>query len=93
MKHIRDILRILTLTCEQSALIASDSYERPLNWHERAALRTHLINCRWCRRVRKQLETLHVLNKRMREQRHAKACCPGHTLSSKAKDRIAERLS
>lgn len=93
MSGIRSFIKILTLTCEESARIASDSYENELPWAQRTALRVHLLNCRWCRRVRGQLESLHLANKRFREHRRSEACCPGHRLDRDAKERMIERLS
>jgi len=93
MPGIRSIIKILTLTCEESARIASDSYERELGWAERAALKVHLLNCRWCRRVRAQLETMHLINQKLRDVKSAEACCPHHGLSSEAKRRMIERLT
>ncbi|XAL99818.1 zf-HC2 domain-containing protein [Phycisphaeraceae bacterium D3-23] len=93
MSRLQRFIKILTLTCDESARIVSDSYEGELPWAQRAALRVHLVNCRWCRRVRKQLASVRLANKRFREHGRSEACCPGHRLSREAKERMIERLS
>lgn len=49
---------ILTLKCEQSTQLVSDSYDRELSWVERWAVRLHYIACWSCRRFGKQLRQL-----------------------------------
>jgi hypothetical protein len=47
---------ILTLSCDESSHLLSDSSDRRLNRVERLALRLHLVTCRNCRRFRRQLQ-------------------------------------
>lgn len=49
---------ILTLRCRESAWLQSESRERELEWHERWAVRSHLLSCRWCKRYRRFLGAL-----------------------------------
>ena len=49
---------ILTLKCEQSTRIVSDSLDRELTSVERWAVRLHYIACSSCRRFGKQLREL-----------------------------------
>ncbi len=49
---------ILTLKCEQSARLVSDSLDRELGLAERWAVRGHHLGCRSCRRLRQQLLAL-----------------------------------
>ena len=62
MFPIKSLLKILTLTCDQSSRLVSDGFERGLNKTERAALRLHLLSCTGCKRMRRQLGFLHQLH-------------------------------
>ena len=50
--------RILTLNCEESTRIVSDSLDRQLSFTERWAVRLHCISCWSCRRFGRQLRAL-----------------------------------
>ena len=60
MSWSRDVLKILTLRCEEASLLASRELDQPLGLAERVALRGHSLVCRSCRRLRRQLFFLHV---------------------------------
>ena len=88
---------VLTLVCDDSAHLLSDSLDQPLTRAERLALRLHLLICRNCRRFRRQIEFIH------RAMHHAAAdsaadtslphMAPSNaTLSPKARRRIAAAL-
>ena len=62
MFPIKSLLKILTLTCDESSRLVSDGFERELNRTERAALRLHLVSCTGCKRMQKQLRFLHQLH-------------------------------
>ncbi|MEJ2705386.1 MAG: hypothetical protein P8Z79_23345, partial [Sedimentisphaerales bacterium] len=62
---LKNMLRILTLTCDQSAQLMSQSQEASLSKAERCALGFHLLICRSCRKYKKQLETLRAVFKKM----------------------------
>jgi len=49
---------MLTLKCEESTHIVSDSLDRELSWVERWAVRLHYISCWSCRRFGKQIRLL-----------------------------------
>lgn len=49
---------ILTLKCEQSTRIVSESLDRELSGVERWAVRLHYISCWSCRRFGKQLHMI-----------------------------------
>lgn len=75
---------ILTLKCDQASVLMSDSLDRPLLWHERLALRGHLLACRVCPLVMKQMKTIAQATRRVAP--------PEATLSRDAKDRIKGKL-
>ena len=62
---LKNILRILTLTCDQAAELMSHSQEKPLNRPERWALSFHLLICRLCRKYNRQLKLLRSIFTRM----------------------------
>ncbi len=49
---------ILTLKCEQSTRLVSESLDRDLSLLERSAVRLHYIGCWSCRRFGKQVKLL-----------------------------------
>lgn len=49
---------ILTLRCEQSTRLVSDSLDRELSFAERWAVRLHYVGCWSCRRFGKQMRQL-----------------------------------
>lgn len=59
------LLKILTLHCEEASVLTSRELDEPLGLAERLALRGHTLVCRSCRRFRHQLLFLRVaLNRR-----------------------------
>jgi hypothetical protein len=64
-KILKNILRILTLTCDQAAQLMSHAQEEPLNRPERWALSVHLLICRLCRKYNRQLKLLRAIMTRM----------------------------
>ena len=58
---LKKIIYILTLTCDQSAVLMSKSQETQLTRAERRALRLHLLICKSCRKYEKQLNILRNL--------------------------------
>ena len=59
MKLLHQIWMILTLNCEDSARLTSESMDRPLNWAERAAVSGHRLVCSKSRRLNRQLLRMH----------------------------------
>ncbi|MDB2686861.1 hypothetical protein N9Y42_06585 [Mariniblastus sp.] len=82
---------ILTLDCEGSARLTSESIDRPLNWAERTAVSAHRMICSKSRRLNRQLLEMH---KAFQEQN---AFEPGNDamegLSPDAKSRIRSAIS
>lgn len=52
---------VLTLKCEESTHLVSDSLDRELSFVERWAVRLHYIGCWSCRRFGKQMRQLQML--------------------------------
>ena len=80
----RAIKMLLTLHCEESSRLMSDSFERDLSGVERWAVRLHFVSCRHCRRIRKQLE---YLNRFARQRGDVAA-----SLSPESRERIRRVL-
>lgn len=59
---------ILTLRCEHSSRLVSESLDRDLSWAERWAVRLHYIGCWSCRRFGKQMKLLNEAFKSRRDQ-------------------------
>ena len=68
LRLIKGIRLILTLDCEQSARMTSESFDRHLDWSERIAVRMHNAFCRRSRQLEKQLRALHAALERNRSQ-------------------------
>jgi hypothetical protein len=61
-------LLILTLRCDRASALASESYDRELSRSERIALTLHRLICGPCRRLRRQLATLHQAMVRLADE-------------------------
>lgn len=73
---LKNILRILTLTCDQAAQLMSHAQDEPLNKTERWALSFHLLICRLCRKYNRQLKLLRGIMSRMADSRTYDAKVP-----------------
>lgn len=61
---LKNVLLILTLTCDQASEFMSRAQEATLSRPERWALSFHLLVCRLCRKYHRQLKLLHdIMNK------------------------------
>ena len=89
---MKNILRILTLTCDQSAQLMSKSQEAPLSRAERYALGVHLLICRSCRKYKKQLETLRAVFKKT-AQPHTRDTVASPLLDDEQARALQERIS
>lgn len=58
MSPFKKIWTILSMKCDQASLLASDSLDRRLKWHERLGLKCHVMVCFSCRHFRKQLKMM-----------------------------------
>lgn len=58
---VRNLYKILSLTCEEASHLTSDALDRELSRSERWALRVHRLVCGGCRRFKQQLEMMRTL--------------------------------
>ena len=79
---------ILTLDCEGSAQLSSDSLDRNLNWYERVAVSLHCMICKKSRILDRQIVEL---GKKIDQIASDKLEANG--LSTEAKARILNRVS
>ena len=91
MKLLHQIWLILTLNCEASARLTSDSMDRPLNWAERSAVAAHRMICAKSRRLNSQMLDM---NKALTQANaFEKSDGPIKGLSPDAKSRIRSAIS
>lgn len=89
---LKNILRILTLRCDQAAQLMSHSQEKPLKRPEQWALSFHLLICRLCRKYNRQLKLLRAIMSRMADSRTYDAVVPP-LLDPEQKKAFQNRLS
>jgi len=77
------------LNCRQVTQLVSQSMDTRLRWHERAAVRLHLLYCVWCRRYAGQIR---FLRKAARELAGGADQAAPEKLPSEARAQIRERL-
>lgn len=91
MSKSHDIRKFAILTCRESARLLSDDLDRPLSRPERIALQLHLVLCRRCRRLARNLAVLRDLLGRMTEQ-----CLAGRglapSLTPEERTRIRQKM-
>lgn len=84
---------ILTLKCEQSTRLVSQSLDGQLGWSERWAVRLHALCCRPCRRYKRQILFLRQALRRG-GQSLVEAMLPDQSsLSPQARERIRQALT
>ena len=49
------------LNCNDISKLISRSMDERLAWHQRLAIRTHLLYCKWCRRFSAQTKTMRAV--------------------------------
>ena len=92
---LKNIIRILTLTCDQSAELMSKAQETQLTRAERWALRLHLLICTSCRKYKKQLNILRTTLKKIARPSTYEADVPPLLDADQAralKKRISKRI-
>lgn len=80
----RAVKLLLTLRCDQSTRLMSESTQRELTRVERWAVRLHQLSCSYCRKVANQLR---LVDEVARARARQPAAMPGD-----ARDRIAASL-
>lgn len=73
---VNAIKRILTLRCDESARLVSQSLDRNLSPSERWAVRLHAMICRSCRRYKKQLALIREAWRQYADRSHASKIVP-----------------
>ena len=91
MSWSNDLIRIFTLRCEEASILTSREHDEPLGLAEKLALRGHILVCRSCRRLRRQLQFLHsAMQRRIADPEGAG---PGQdALSPEARARIEKAI-
>jgi len=77
------------LNCRQVTRLVSQSMDTRLAWHQRLAMRVHLLYCVWCRRYASQIRFLRKASKNFSPEAPDPAA---PTLSAEDKERMRERL-
>ena len=77
------------LNCRQITRLVSRSMDGRLAWHQRLAVRVHLLYCVWCRRYAAQIKFLRKAARQLATEPHEGST---HKLSSEAKARLNARL-
>ena len=85
MRFFQDIRRILTLTCDESTRLMSDSLDTELPYGERLAFRLHSVICLHCRRFSRQIRFLRVAMKRLAADAMDESSPSAQTLSPSAR--------
>ncbi len=84
---------ILTLKCEQSNRLISQSFDADLSRCERLAVRLHVLMCRSCRKFKKKLRLLHEMLQQDELSSVIATSMKDITLSTEDKNRIQKSLS
>lgn len=79
------------LSCKEVSLKVSESLDRKLSMRERFGMKMHLLLCKYCRRVVRQMELLRLVSRRWLSAEE-KSDPERETLPEKAGERILERL-
>jgi len=66
---LKNVLLILTLTCDQAAELMSRAQDITLSRSERWALSFHLLICRLCRKYKRQLKLLRAIMNKISDPR------------------------
>jgi len=78
------------LSCQQTSLIVSQSYDRRLLWRERIGMRLHLMLCAACANFKRQVDFLrkalrHYAQQELQDNEQVR-------LSAEALERIARKI-
>lgn len=84
---MREVIRILGMSCRDYAAVTSRELDEPLPRGLRAAHRLHVLYCRDCARFRKQLRTLRDAVARMDE-----VGAQAGSMPSEIRERLIRRL-
>jgi len=93
MISLADVWRILTLVCDESSRLVSESLDRDLTLGERIAVRAHQLLCWSCRRFRKQILFVREAIRYQEEHWQEGTTASPHSLSPEARERIKQALA
>ena len=77
------------LNCRQVTRLVSKSMDTRLPWHQRLAIRFHLLYCVWCRRYAAQIQFLRKAAKGLATE---SADLAASKLSPEAKEQMRKRM-
>ena len=77
------------LNCRQITRLVSQSMDVKLPWHQRLAIRVHLLYCVWCRRYASQIQFLRKATIELADGADVEGVAK---LSREAKDQIRQSL-
>ncbi len=77
------------LNCRQVTRLVSQSMDARLPWHQRLAVRLHLLYCVWCRRYTAQIRFLRQAARTLADDENG---VPTRKLSEQARQQIQARL-
>lgn len=93
MNSLATIKRILTLKCEESTRLVSESLDRDLSPGERWAVRLHALCCWSCRRFRKQIEVIRQAMERYGADGEPSPAPGGARLSDAARAKMSQAIA
>jgi predicted anti-sigma-YlaC factor YlaD len=83
----------MKLSCKDVCLVVSESLDRELSLRERLSVKIHLLMCKACQRMARQMELLRTASRRLGSVEDGESRPKQEkTLSKEASDRILERL-
>ena len=89
IRLIKNIWFILTLDCEQSAALTSESFDRKLHWSESTAIYLHCLICKKSRRLNRQMI---ALDRRLQDVSPEPEIAQHYHLGDNAKQRIRQAI-
>ena len=92
MSILTTIRKVLTLTCEESTRLVSESLDGEITRSDRFALNAHALCCRSCRRFRRQIPFLREAARRHRLDPTTSMANPSDSLTPEARERIRATL-
>ena len=76
--------------CKEVSEMVSESMDRALPFYQRVLIRMHLLMCKYCTRLKKNLETLRASSRY--EELHGKELDASRSLSKDGNERLKEFL-
>ena len=86
---LKNIWFILTVDCEMSAALTSESFDRELHWSESVAVYLHCLICNKSRKLNRQMV---ALNERLQQMTTEPEITEQFRLDNDARQRIRQAL-